>query len=714
MFLERAPSAATGAKGTCVVRSAYKCMMYQERRRARIVKGLRTHAGRTLRFWSSHFAVIQCRFDQQRLNWGKGNGMNGSEGGRLDRWAAWASPCLTVVFGMQMLRVLFPSFVGFLRDAQGVDALNLAPLALAVFAPGFLAAALRHLLGHRRVLTLTAGGLALVRLAEQFSRSPWGDLILSAIGVALLTLYLPNALGSSRRRSSCFASAFLLGLAVDSAIQIGGRTLDLSWHAGVLPLILVTLLAAAALAALWRVLRSELPFGAPDSNWRSDLVLIGLGPWLFLQLQVYQNTARVSALTGWETPAAGALVLLGGTLGLLAARWMADWTGRRNVAGAALGLALLLLLIVPEPAGTTAALLLLMGQVVSFALGYLLLTNPAQGEVRTGLGRLTISVSTSGVLLVLLIFAYYVTYDIALGFRATVLLPAAAALVAIAAAGVAPGGGSQEVGQPGLWPAAAALVLLVVPLGLAAAWEAPQFIEPDPSNRSVRVMDYNVHNGFDITGRLDLEAIAQLVEENDVDVLGLQEISRGWLIWGGADMLLWFSQRLGMPYVNGPTADAQWGNAVLSRYPILSSETRPLPPERLLIRRGTVQANIDVGGGQLSLINTHFAHRGSSAPARLEQAHTLVGRWLGAPQTVVTGDFNAAPDSEAMAVLIQAGLVNVAGEACPPPVLTSPAKAPRRQIDYIWATADLAYEDCAVPTQAASDHLPVVATISLP
>ena len=169
-----------------------------------------------------------------------------------------------------------------------------------------------------------------------------------------------------------------------------------------------------------------------------------------------------------------------------------------------------------------------------------------------------------------------------------------------------------------------------------------------------------------------------------------------------------------MPYVTGPTADAQWGNAILSRYPILSSDTRPLPPQSLLIRRGTVQAEIDIGGGRLSLINTHFAHRGSNAPARLEQAGALVGSWLGAPRTVITGDFNAAPDSEAMAVLIESGLVNVAGEACRQPVLTSPAAAPSRQIDYIWVTADLGFRDCVVPSQAASDHLPVVATINLP
>jgi len=227
-------------------------------------------------------------------------------------------------------------------------------------------------------------------------------------------------------------------------------------------------------------------------------------------------------------------------------------------------------------------------------------------------------------------------------------------------------------------------------------------------------MDYNVHNGFNTAGRLNLEALATIIEGSGADVVGLQEISRGWLIWGGVDMLAWLSQRLDMPYVSGPTSDAQWGNAILSRYPIVSAETFPLPPDDVLLRRGTIVAEIDVGSGTLTLIDTHFTHRGRDTAIREMQASELARAWDGAAATVIVGDMNATPDSDAMQILSDAGLINVAAEICTPPVHTSPADNPSRQIDYIWVSPDLGFSDCEIPPIPASDHLPVIATIALP
>ncbi len=47
------------------------------------------------------------------------------------------------------------------------------------------------------------------------------------------------------------------------------------------------------------------PQATGDESWGRSFALAALDSWLFLQLLVYQNVARVSALTGWETPAAG-------------------------------------------------------------------------------------------------------------------------------------------------------------------------------------------------------------------------------------------------------------------------------------------------------------------------------------------------------------------------------------------------------------------------
>ena len=642
----------------------------------------------------------------------------------------WAITSLTVLFGLQLMRLLFSSLVGYLRDSQGVEALNLAPLALGIFATSFLAGPMRRVTGPRLAVWITAGGVGLIRLVEQVSTSPSLDLYLSAVGVALFLLFIPNALAVARAKepvlssvpspskvrdgSTLFGFAFLLGMAADTAIHVGARTLDLSWQPGIIPVAIVALLAVGLFAAL-RASASEInPQAASDASWGRSLALIALGPWLFLQLLVYQNVARVSALTGWETPAAGALVVLGNALGLTAAAWATRPSLRTFGPAIASGLLLIGSLVYAEPTGVPGALLLLAGQILSFVLAMMLFAGLGRDVTHTGLARTTVTNGVGQILFVLITFIYYVGYDIELGFRGQVLLPLAALLVGIGAI-IASRGRPDQDGKPvNYQPAIAGLLLLIAPLALALTWGKPQAIEPDPANTTIRVMDYNVHNGFNTAGRLDMEALASIIEDSEADVVGLQEISRGWLIWGGMDMLAWLSQRLDMPYVSGPTSDAQWGNAILSRYPILSAETFSLPSDNAPLLRGYIVVQIDAGSGSLTLIDTHFSHRAKDDTIREKQASELASAWNGAPSTVIVGDMNAVPDSEAMQILSTAGLVNVAAEIGTPPIHTSPADNPSRQIDYIWASPDLRFSDCEIRQILASDHLPVVATITLP
>jgi endonuclease/exonuclease/phosphatase family metal-dependent hydrolase len=249
---------------------------------------------------------------------------------------------------------------------------------------------------------------------------------------------------------------------------------------------------------------------------------------------------------------------------------------------------------------------------------------------------------------------------------------------------------------------------------MLVTWKTPQSVIPNQGENTVRVMSYNLHNGFNTDGRLDMEALAQIIEESGADVVGLQEVSRGWVINGSVDMLQWLSQRLDMPYVAGPTEGLLWGNAVLSRYPIVSSETAPLPPDSLLLRRGYTVAEIDVGSDTLRLIDTHLHQIGEDGEIRQEQVPSLIEAWGGAPRTVIMGDFNATPDSPEMRMLAEAGLVDISAVIGPTPRHTFYSADPDQQIDYIWSSDDLVPEDFVIPQSTASDHLPLVTTIILP
>ena len=197
-------------------------------------------------------------------------------------------------------------------------------------------------------------------------------------------------------------------------------------------------------------------------------------------------------------------------------------------------------------------------------------------------------------------------------------------------------------------------------------------------------------------------------------MVALQEVSRGYLTTGSLDMLTWLARRLGMAYVWGPTADAQWGNALLSLYPILEAATRPLPPDTLLLRRGYLRAEIDLGSETLTVIATHLHHRGDGSDIRQAQTAVLLDEWNNAPRTVLLGDLNATPDTPEIQMLVRAGLVSVTQSLPPAQAFTFPSPDPNRQIDYIWTSPDLAVSGLDIPQTTASDHLPIIVTVAIP
>lgn len=629
----------------------------------------------------------------------------------------WLLTALVTVFGLQTLRVLFVGLVGYLRDSQGMASLTLAPIAIGVFALSFLAGPLNRLAGTRRALWIIAGGLAFVRVAEQVAQTAQLDLYLSVAGVALFLMYFPIAIGIARAQGgeagAQLGLAFLFGLSLDSAIQIGARTLDLSWQPGLLPFVEILILAAGLIWCLLVVVQSTPQ--AEDANWSNALNVVAIGPFLVMQSLIFQNAGAFSSLTGWETPAAGALLIAGNAVALAQAARVAclprRWT-YAVLAGLMLAVPIVMAFSTPP---LLAGVWLVLGQIVSFTLGLLLFQGATANNGNLGLLRLGLMNGLGQIFFVLIVFLYYASYDINFGFRSNMLRLVAVALVTIF---IAPGHlrrpSSTKATAPSYSPAVLAAFLLIVPLALLPGWKALA-AQPAPSGiATVRVMDYNLHDAVNTDGRVDPEALAREIEASGADIVGLQEVSRGWLVWGGMDMLTWLSQRLNMPYVWGPTADEQWGNAILSRYPIASVEFYDLPPEDVLLLRGFIWAEIDVDGTILTVIDTHFSERDDQDEIRAIQASTILSTWNSHPATVIMGDFNALPDSQAISLMLDTGLIDVSREIGKQPTYTYYSANPDHQIDYIFVTSDLGYRDFVIQDTQASDHLPLAVTIELP
>jgi endonuclease/exonuclease/phosphatase family metal-dependent hydrolase len=225
------------------------------------------------------------------------------------------------------------------------------------------------------------------------------------------------------------------------------------------------------------------------------------------------------------------------------------------------------------------------------------------------------------------------------------------------------------------------------------------------------VVDYNVHNGVDPAGQVDPEAMARVIEAQDPDVVVLQEVARGWVTNGMMDLGEWMSARLGMPYVFGPAADRQFGNAVLSRLPIVEGRAGLLGRFGGTMERGYVWAVVDVAGTRVHVIGTHLAHRPRDRGARLRQIAALLEAWGGRAPAVIAGDLNAEPGSPELERFIREGLRSaqeVAGEGDLP---TFPSTG--ELIDHILATPDLSLSGFARPFSRASDHLPLAVTVSV-
>jgi endonuclease/exonuclease/phosphatase family metal-dependent hydrolase len=627
---------------------------------------------------------------------------------------------------MQVLRVLIPGMFWTLGSRMGWGAIQLGLIGFAIFLiGGFLAGPLGRLAGNRRLIVITAVGLGIMRL---FMQVWWGEplfnLSLAIIGTILFFIFLPACFEDARLRGSPAISHYALGLlgglALDIAINGAFGTYDTVWQVEPLPVLLTLLLLIIQLVLLVGLTPTIKTISTKSHTTKTNGISIArsftwlaIGPFLFLELVVFQNIPRVAVLTGWPLPIAFGLTLLAQLAGLAVAAWLLSKPWRMLwpwASAAGILLPAVLALGYQKPAALI-ALLFLAGQVLVSALIVMVLIGITTSTGKTQRSGVWIANGIGTVLFLVLILAYYAVYDISLPYKNAVLEPIAGGIIA-ACAICALIFRQQEIKvDPKLWLAPIfALILLVLPLVGVITWRAPAAVTGQ--GFPIRIMTYNLHNGFNTKGKLNMEEIAQVIESNNPDIVALQEVSRGWVVSGRVDMLAWLSQRLHMPYVFAPTADPFWGNAILSRYPILAYSREELPPRSLFILRGFIVALIDVGNDQqIKVIATHFHHLEGQTDIRQLQSQTILDFLAGLSSTVLLGDLNAEPTDREIAMLYQARLRDAAARMDPELAYTFASDNPHQRIDYIWVSSDLRVGDVQVPLSTASDHLPVVAVI---
>ncbi len=231
---------------------------------------------------------------------------------------------------------------------------------------------------------------------------------------------------------------------------------------------------------------------------------------------------------------------------------------------------------------------------------------------------------------------------------------------------------------------------------------------------SIKVMSYNIHHGVGADGRLDLKRIGDVIKNSNADVIGLQELDNNWDRSNYVDQAKWLANYLGMEYVYGPNliiGNTQYGNAVLSKYPIVSSENHFLSGGSE--RRGLLETVVDFKGTQFRFFNTHIDYL--SEGVKTQQIKEVL-EWGGKNEgpAIFVGDYNSKPDTAPIQPMMQA-YNDVFGLLGQNEDFTDPLPNPEKRIDYVFASKNIGIKDAEVLQTdvhlVASDHLPIIADL---
>lgn len=157
----------------------------------------------------------------------------------------------------------------------------------------------------------------------------------------------------------------------------------------------------------------------------------------------------------------------------------------------------------------------------------------------------------------------------------------------------------------------------------------------------MKIVSYNIQYGLGQDNRYDLSRIVD--EVRPADVIVLQEVERFWQRSGCVDQVEALAD--GLPdhdFIYGANMDMdasersvdgrlqnrrrrQFGNMVLSRFPILSTRNFPLPKRGLIrqhsVQKGLLETVIALPGGPVRVYCTHLCHL--CAETRLPQIETI-------------------------------------------------------------------------------------------
>ncbi|HEY9422954.1 MAG TPA: endonuclease/exonuclease/phosphatase family protein [Thermoanaerobaculia bacterium] len=238
----------------------------------------------------------------------------------------------------------------------------------------------------------------------------------------------------------------------------------------------------------------------------------------------------------------------------------------------------------------------------------------------------------------------------------------------------------------------------------------------------LRVITYNIHRAIGVDRRFRPERIAAILRHYDADLVLLQEVDEGAPRSRELNLAKELAEMAGYPYFalghNVSLKRGWYGNATLSRFPILRERNIDLSIRESWIRRGCQHTTLDTNGsGPLEVFNLHL---GLSARERNKQVELLTrsqefSSALNGLPVLVGGDFN---DWRSLLLPV---FTNGLGFSCATErkrgpyrcIPTYPSFSPQGGLDRLYHRGPMqlvSVHACRMQVaRVASDHLPIVA-----
>lgn len=245
----------------------------------------------------------------------------------------------------------------------------------------------------------------------------------------------------------------------------------------------------------------------------------------------------------------------------------------------------------------------------------------------------------------------------------------------------------------------------------------------------LKIMTYNICSGHHFEsgnpGIYDLSKCSEVIAKIGPDICGLNEVDFNAKRSGKVDQVGEIGKVTGMNPFFGKSITFEWddpdsgyGNAVLTKFPILETEVVPIPDpevkdeEAYYETRSVSRVKLDVNGTAVTVLQTHFglaiAEQQNAQQTILKLLDTISG------PVILMGDFNIRPNNFLLnpirerltdtAFLVDGYFKTFPSYAC---------DYPDCKIDYVFVSEHFKAVSLDVVQTLASDHLPYAVEVEL-